>query len=79
MKVLTGISQRAGGRSYLMLFPMVSEDERSSARMAAYVAKTGEGLAKKKPDVAAKLILEQFPVLAGVEVKGGTVTTKVYR
>jgi len=79
VKVLTGFTQRAAGRSYTMLFPMVDEESRSTSRVAAYVAKTGNGLAKKPADVAGKLILEQFPLLAAVEVRAGTLTTKVFR
>jgi hypothetical protein len=79
MKVLTCVTQRAGGRTYVMLLPHADDGNRSVGKMAGYVAKSGAGLSKKKPDVAAKLILEQFPSLACVEVRAGSISTKVLR
>jgi hypothetical protein len=79
MRVLTCVTQRAGGRTYLMLMPHIEDANRTVGKMASYVAKAGNGLAKKKPDVAGKLILEQFPDLACVEVRAGTLSTKVLR
>jgi len=57
----------------------VDDGSKTVGRMASYVAKAGEGLAKKKPDVAGKLIMEQFPSLACVEVRAGSISTKVLR
>lgn len=79
MRVLTGFTQRAGGRSYTLLYDLHSADSRTTGKMAAHVAKAGAGLAKKKPDIAAKLLLEQFPAVACVEVRAGSMTTKVLR
>lgn len=79
MRVLTGFTQRAGGRSYTLLYDLHSSDSRTTGKMAAHVAKAGAGLAKKKPDIAAKLLLEQFPAVACVEVRAGSMTTKVLR
>lgn len=76
MRVLSGVSQRAGGRSYTLLY---QDCENSPGTMAAHVAKSGNGLAKKTPEVAAKLIMEQFPAVVCVEVRAGTLTTKVLR
>lgn len=78
MKVMTCVTQRAGGRTYVMLLPQPN-DGKSPGRMAAYVAKSGSGLAKKTPEVAGKLIMEQFPALACVEVRAGSLATKVLR
>ena len=79
MRVLTGFSQRAGGRTYVLLYDLHSSDSRSTGKMAAHIAKTGAGLSKKTPAVAAKLLLEQFPQVACVEVKAGSLQTKVIR
>lgn len=76
MKVLSGVSQRAGGRSYTLLY---QDCPSSPGIMAAHVAKSGDGLSKKTPEVAAKLLLEQFPAVVCVEVRAGTLTTKVLR
>ena len=76
MRVLSGVSQRAGGRSYTLLY---QETTNTPGVMAAHVAKSGDGLAKKTPEVAAKLIMEQFPAVVAVEVRAGTLTTKVLR
>lgn len=79
MRVLTGFTQRAGGRSYTLLYDLHTSDQKTTGKMAAHVAKVGVGLAKKKPDIAAKLLLEQFPSVACVEVRAGSLTTKVVR
>ena len=79
MRVLTGFTQRAGGRSYTLLYDLHTSDQKATGKMAAHVAKAGAGLAKKKPDIAAKLLLEQFPAVACVEVRAGSMTTKVLR
>ena len=54
-----------------------SEKHRSCA--VCWWPRDGNGLAKKKPDVAGKLIMEQFPDLACVEVRAGSISTKVLR
>lgn len=77
MRVLTGFSQKAGGRTYTLLCMEI--DHRQVGRMAAHVAKAGDGLSKKSAEVAAKLLLEQFPSAQAVEVRAGTLTTKVLR
>jgi hypothetical protein len=77
MKVLTGFSMRCGGRSYTLLHTL--EDDKATAKLATYMGKASGGLSKKKPEIAAKLLLEQFPALAAVEVRAGTITTKVFR
>lgn len=79
MKVITCVTQRAGGRTYLLMLQHVDDGSRTVGKMASYVAKAGNGLAKKKPDVAGKLIMEQFPDLACVEVRAGSISTKVLR
>jgi hypothetical protein len=79
MRVLAGFTQRSGGRAYTVLYDLSESDDRATGRMAAHIAKTGDGLAKKTAEVAAKLILEQFPVAAAVEVKAGSLVTKVVR
>jgi len=75
MRVLSGVSQRAGGRNYTLLY----QGGDAAGSMAAHVAKSGGGLAKKTPEVAAKLLMEQFPAVVAVEVRAGTLTTKVLR
>jgi hypothetical protein len=79
MRVLSGFTQKAGGRTYTLLYDLHTADARATGKMAAHVAKAGAGLAKKKPDIAAKLLLEQFPAVACVEVRAGSMTTKVLR
>ena len=79
MRVLAGFTQRSGGRVYTVMYDLSEADNRATGRMAAHIAKTGSGLSKKTADVAAKLILEQFPAAAAVEVKAGSLVTKVVR